>query len=186
MSSINNETGSNASINRTNSNASGAGAGGNNDGYPEQKHAGAVGYGPEYGKGATTGDKLTGLKEEVKGKILRKPDVVEHGRELRTGEIKKKEQENENFDPFNTAKDDDSEQKDGGGNAGLNHPPSGAESSDASRPNPSMSFPPAASDPSHPTHKGAREQAATTAPEGTEKGQRQKSMGNTDKVAYFG
>ena len=52
MSSINNETGSNASINRTNSNASGAGAGGNNDDYPEQKHAGAVGYGPEYGKGA--------------------------------------------------------------------------------------------------------------------------------------
>ncbi|CDO70104.1 hypothetical protein BN946_scf184806.g31 [Trametes cinnabarina] len=166
---INNETGANASVNRTNSNASGAGAG-TDDGYPEQKHAGAVGYGPEYNKGATTGDKIEGLKEEVKGKILRKPDVVEHGRELRTGELKKKQQENDS-NPFDNAKDDKSEQS-AGGNAGLNHPPSGPDSSEASKPNPA--------------DKGAREQAATTAPEGTEKGERQKSMGNTDKVAYIG
>ncbi|KAI0360667.1 hypothetical protein OH77DRAFT_1393593 [Trametes cingulata] len=120
----------------------------NNDGYPEQKHAGAVGYGPEYGKGASTGDKLTGIKEEMKGKILRKPDVVEHGREMRTGELKKKQQEQD--------------------------------------PNPPMSYPPAMSDTTHPTDKGAREQAASTAPEGTEKAARQQSMGNTDKTSYIG
>ncbi|KAI0635200.1 hypothetical protein C8Q77DRAFT_1156521 [Trametes polyzona] len=158
----------------------------NNGGYPEQKHAGAVGYGPEYGKGATTGDKLTGLKDEVKGKVFRKPDLVEHGRELRTGEYKKKQQEDD-MNPFGTAKDDDSEQP---GGAGLQRNSSGAAGthspSQPDKPNPQRSFPPAMSDTTHPTDKGAREQAAATAPEGTEKAQRQKSMGNTDKVSYIG
>ncbi|KAJ8475265.1 hypothetical protein ONZ51_g6662 [Trametes cubensis] len=113
----------------------------NNDGYPEQRHAGAVGYGPEYGKGASTGDKIAGLKEEMKGKILRKPDVVEHGRELRTGELKKKQQEDQDFDPFGTAGGDDSA-RGGSGGAGLQHPPSGAGSSaDSDKPNPPKSFP---------------------------------------------
>ncbi|KAI0371963.1 hypothetical protein BV20DRAFT_132625 [Pilatotrama ljubarskyi] len=152
----------------------------NSDGYPEQKHAGAVGYGPEYGKGASTSDKLTGIKEEVKGKILRKPDVIEHGREIRTGELKKKQQEQDNMDPFNQTKGDDDNQQ---GGAGLQKQPSGAGSSGPDAP---VSFPPAASDTSHPTDKGAREQAASTAPEGTEKAERQKSMGNTDKTSYIG
>ncbi|KAI0674320.1 hypothetical protein C8Q78DRAFT_967696 [Trametes maxima] len=126
------------------------------NGYPEQRHAGAVGYGPEYGKGASTGDKLTGYKEEAKGKILRKPDLVEHGRELRTGELKKKQQE-EDVRP---------------------KPPPFFDAPDT--------HPPAVSDTTHPTDKGAREQAAATAPEGTEKAQRQKSVGNIDKAAYIG
>ncbi len=75
--------------------------------YPPQLHAGAVGYGPDYGKGAvccfsidmlcvlikdcTKGfeDKLQGLKEELKGKMLHKPELIQHGHELRTGEAKK-------------------------------------------------------------------------------------------------
>lgn len=79
--------------------------------YPPQRHAGAVGYGPEYGKGTVrrpsintlcvsligcmkgTSDKLQGLKEEFKGKLLHKPELVQHGRELRTGELKRKENE---------------------------------------------------------------------------------------------
>ncbi|KAI0729200.1 hypothetical protein C8Q72DRAFT_778626 [Fomitopsis betulina] len=61
------------------------------DGYPEQRHAGAVGLGPEFGRGVTTGDKIEGYKEELKGKILRKPDVVQHGHDLRTGELKRRE-----------------------------------------------------------------------------------------------
>ncbi|PIL31460.1 hypothetical protein GSI_06161 [Ganoderma sinense ZZ0214-1] len=61
--------------------------------YPPQRHAGAVGYGPEYGKGTGTSDKLQGLKEEFKGKVLRKPELVQHGRDLRTGELKRKEME---------------------------------------------------------------------------------------------
>ena len=40
-----------------------------------------------------TGDKLKGYEEELKGKILRKPDVVQHGHDLRTGELKRKQLE---------------------------------------------------------------------------------------------
>ncbi|GBE84399.1 predicted protein [Sparassis crispa] len=71
------------------------------NGYPEQRHAGAVGYGPEYGKGAGPGDKFQGLFEEAKGKVLRKPDVAQHGRDLRTGMLKQREKEQDNAeDPF--------------------------------------------------------------------------------------
>ncbi|KAH0828666.1 hypothetical protein J3R83DRAFT_3028 [Lanmaoa asiatica] len=38
-------------------------------------------------------DKLEGVAEEIKGKILRKAKVVEHGRERRTGKLMRKEQE---------------------------------------------------------------------------------------------
>ncbi|CAL1710872.1 unnamed protein product [Somion occarium] len=70
-----------------------------NDEYPEQRHAGRVGLGPNYGKGASGGDKLAGWKEELAGKITRNPDKVHHGHDLRTGELKKKEQEEEK-NPF--------------------------------------------------------------------------------------
>ncbi|KAM5536048.1 hypothetical protein V8D89_010306 [Ganoderma adspersum] len=71
--------------------------------YPPQRHTGAVGYGPEYGKGTGTADKLQGLKEEFKGKVLHKPELVQHGRELRSGELKRKEKEADSeMDPFNT------------------------------------------------------------------------------------
>ena len=85
----------------------------NHSEYPPQRHAGAVGYGPEYGKGAvclsvffgptstneyqqSTGDKLEGLKEELKGKIMHEPDLVQHGHDLRTGELKRKAFEDDN------------------------------------------------------------------------------------------
>lgn len=42
------------------------------------------------------------------------------------------------------------------------------------------------SDTTHASDKGAREQAAATAPEGTEKAQRQKTGGNADNVSYIG
>jgi hypothetical protein len=41
----------------------------------------------------TVGDKISGFKEELMGKIERKPDLVEHGRDMRTGELQRKEQE---------------------------------------------------------------------------------------------
>ncbi|KAI0718954.1 hypothetical protein C8T65DRAFT_637544 [Cerioporus squamosus] len=81
-----------------------------NDGYPEQKHAGAVGYGPEYGKGAGTGDKITGMKEEVKGKLFHKPDLVQHGQEMRTGALKKRQME-EDSNPFQSAKEQSGDQQ---------------------------------------------------------------------------
>lgn len=39
------------------------------------------------------GEKLGGLTEEVKGKVLKKPEVVQHGHDRRTGELKKKEED---------------------------------------------------------------------------------------------
>ncbi|KAJ7678122.1 hypothetical protein DFH06DRAFT_901742, partial [Mycena polygramma] len=69
--------------------------------YPEQKHAGAVGYGPNYNPHAGLGDKITGLKEQVKGKISHNPDLVAQGHERVTGDLKKKELQGDNDpDPF--------------------------------------------------------------------------------------
>ena len=80
--------------------------------YPPQLHAGAVGLGPEFGKGAvrtnpslrapqilvdklspvqTIGEKIDGMKEEIKGKVKHDPELVQHGRDQRTGELKRKE-----------------------------------------------------------------------------------------------
>lgn len=39
------------------------------------------------------GEKLGGLTEEVKGKVLKKPEVVQHGHDRRTGQLKKKEED---------------------------------------------------------------------------------------------
>ncbi|KAI0314182.1 hypothetical protein OF83DRAFT_1138058 [Amylostereum chailletii] len=63
------------------------------DDYPPQLHAGKVGYGPSYGRGVGMGEKIAGVKEEVVGKVLRKPETVEHGHLRRTGELKRQEQD---------------------------------------------------------------------------------------------
>ncbi|KAJ4478613.1 hypothetical protein C8J55DRAFT_399473, partial [Lentinula edodes] len=63
--------------------------------YPEQHHAGAVGYGPNYRQGPSLTDKLSGLKEELKGKVTKNPGLVEHGKEMKTGELKRREQEDD-------------------------------------------------------------------------------------------
>lgn len=39
------------------------------------------------------GDKLGGLTEEMKGKVLKKPEVAQHGHDRRTGELKKQEED---------------------------------------------------------------------------------------------
>ncbi|KAI0756467.1 hypothetical protein C8Q80DRAFT_1244393 [Daedaleopsis nitida] len=114
-----------------------------NESYPPQLHAGAVGYGPEYGKGASTGDKFQGLKEEMKGKMFHKPDLVQHGRDLRTGELKNKQDDDAN--PFNPAGDDKNSESE---------------------------------------HEET--QAATTAPEGTAKSERQTEGENSDRVSHIG
>jgi hypothetical protein len=36
-------------------------------------------------------EKVAGFKEEAKGKILHKPELVQHGHDLRTGDLKKQE-----------------------------------------------------------------------------------------------
>ncbi|KAG2143152.1 hypothetical protein BD769DRAFT_1421698 [Suillus cothurnatus] len=47
-----------------------------NNELPPQRHAGATGLGPLYGQGA-----------EIKGKITKNPELVQHGRERRTGDF---------------------------------------------------------------------------------------------------
>jgi hypothetical protein len=39
------------------------------------------------------GDKFEGFKEEMKGKVTRNPDLVQHGHDMRTGVLKQKELE---------------------------------------------------------------------------------------------
>ncbi|KAJ3504154.1 hypothetical protein NLJ89_g8085 [Agrocybe chaxingu] len=58
--------------------------------YPEQRHAGRVGYGPNYHTGPTLEEKVAGLKEEFIGKVTRSPARVQHGRELLSGEERRK------------------------------------------------------------------------------------------------
>ncbi|KAJ7621230.1 hypothetical protein FB45DRAFT_1062248 [Roridomyces roridus] len=69
--------------------------------YPEQKHAGKVGLGPNYHRGADLGDKMAGFKESVKGKITHNPDLAAKGHDRMTGELQRKEQEGDDkADPF--------------------------------------------------------------------------------------
>ncbi|KAL8292170.1 hypothetical protein RQP46_001636 [Phenoliferia psychrophenolica] len=83
------------------------------DGYPEQKHAGKVGYGPNYHQGPTTSDKLSGMKDIVKGKITKNPELVEEGKLRKTGELQEKKQaEDDANDPF--AKEKEGQQAQGG------------------------------------------------------------------------
>lgn len=44
-----------------------------------------------YTPAQTLSEKIDGLKEEIKGKIKHDPELVEHGREKRTGELKRNE-----------------------------------------------------------------------------------------------
>ncbi|KAK4054355.1 hypothetical protein OIO90_003588 [Microbotryomycetes sp. JL221] len=71
------------------------------DGYPEQAHAGQLGLGPNYHKHPTTGDKISGTMEEIKGKILRKPEVAQHGADKKSGALFEEEAAKDaSEDPF--------------------------------------------------------------------------------------
>ncbi|KAI5477550.1 Calmodulin-like protein [Pseudohyphozyma bogoriensis] len=80
------------------------------DGYPVQRHAGKVGYGPNYHQGPTFGDKLEGAKEVIKGKITRNHDLAETGKDRILGELQEKEKAKDDAeDPF--AKDKEAQAK---------------------------------------------------------------------------
>ncbi|KZS87405.1 hypothetical protein SISNIDRAFT_419586 [Sistotremastrum niveocremeum HHB9708] len=131
------------------------------DGYPPQLHAGKVGYGPNYAtqNGGDFSSKITGLKEEVKGKILRKPELVETGHARRTGELAKKKQSEEDAnDPFATAKDDNSEKPAETNNDIANGPGSTSE-------------------PSNVDDNAQRARAAASAPADTTEGQQEADKG---------
>ncbi|PPQ64570.1 hypothetical protein CVT26_001968 [Gymnopilus dilepis] len=81
---------------------------GTNEAYPEQKHAGAVGYGPNYRAGPTLEEKIEGLKDELKGKITRKPELVQHGKEILSGEERRKKLTGEDEpNPFQSVDEDE-------------------------------------------------------------------------------
>ncbi|PPQ89336.1 hypothetical protein CVT25_003173 [Psilocybe cyanescens] len=112
--------------NTSGDNSATASASGGDTTYPEQIHAGKVGYGPNYRTGPSLEDKIQGLKEELKGKVTRNSELVEHGRQVKSGEEKRKKLTGEGHG------------------------------------------------------KGAMEQAATVAPEGTEDAERQRKGNNVD------
>ncbi|KAJ7267401.1 hypothetical protein C8J57DRAFT_1469628 [Mycena rebaudengoi] len=69
--------------------------------YPEQKHAGKVGLGPNFSDKPGLSDKIVGLKEQVIGKLTKNPELATHGHDLKTGELKKKERDADAAsDPF--------------------------------------------------------------------------------------
>lgn len=41
----------------------------------------------------TAGDKIQGLKEQIAGKLTHNPEKAEHGKQMRTGELKRKQKE---------------------------------------------------------------------------------------------
>ncbi|EMD36281.1 hypothetical protein CERSUDRAFT_95621 [Gelatoporia subvermispora B] len=139
-----------------------------NDPYPEQRHAGAVGVGPNYGTAATMGDKVQGMMQQMKGKVMRDPELAERGREMRTGELQEKEHEAAmNEDPFWSKNDAE---------------PHSVRTVPKEEANKARSGPPYVKDMSHPSEQGRREQAATVAPEGSEDAEMQR-MGNETTAA---
>ncbi|KAF7313851.1 Calmodulin-like protein [Mycena chlorophos] len=69
--------------------------------YPEQRHAGAVGFGPNYHAQPGFLDKLTAAKETVTGKVTRNPELAEKGHDRWTGALKQKELDADQAeDPF--------------------------------------------------------------------------------------
>jgi len=75
------------------------------------RHAGQIGVGPNFHAGPGTGEKLTGLKEVVQGKLTGNTELAETGQMRRTGELKKRQDEenDRNSDPF--AQPDDTPQQ---------------------------------------------------------------------------
>ncbi|KIP04079.1 hypothetical protein PHLGIDRAFT_20076 [Phlebiopsis gigantea 11061_1 CR5-6] len=140
------------------------------DGYPEQRHAGAVGYGPEFGQQnrPTASEKIQGMKEEIAGKVTRNAGKVEHGKQMRTGELKRKQKQNDD-NPNPLASVDDDEKK--ANVSGENQGGEGNQSNFGDDHVAGNAAPTSVTDKrgpgTHPTEVGAQEQAATTAPEGT-------------------
>jgi len=92
---------------------------GTGDDYPEQRHAGAVEYGPTYKKGTGMGEKIAGIKDQVKGKITRNPDLVEYGQLRKTGELQRREEKEKDMDPFASREDKAAEPKKLGTDIGV-------------------------------------------------------------------
>ncbi|KAJ3503455.1 hypothetical protein NMY22_g18246 [Coprinellus aureogranulatus] len=127
-------------------------------GYPPQLHTGKVGYGPNFHPDPTLGEKWDGLKEEVKGKVKHNPELVQHGKDKISGELKRREREADlNDDPFSNKGEDTG--------APAEEQTPGLAKND---------------------HKGQREQAATVAPVGHPDHDMQRKGEAVDRVKHIG
>ncbi|KAG8686267.1 hypothetical protein FRC09_014249 [Ceratobasidium sp. 395] len=102
--------------------------------YPPQKHAGAVGYGPHYaevhGKETGFGAKLTGYKEQIKGKVTHNPELAQQGHDRVTGDLKAKQQAEEDAkSPFGNK-----EGEQGAANESMPAPPNAPNAASAEKP----------------------------------------------------
>ncbi|TEB14350.1 hypothetical protein FA13DRAFT_1782603 [Coprinellus micaceus] len=127
-------------------------------GYPPQLHTGKVGYGPNYHMEPTLGEKYEGLKEEVKGKVKRNPEQVQHGKDMISGESKRREREA------------DMSSGTFGGGAKEDDPPAAGQPTGLARND----------------HKGQKEQASTVAPVGHPDHDMQRKGEAVDRVKHIG
>ncbi|EIW80385.1 hypothetical protein CONPUDRAFT_165920 [Coniophora puteana RWD-64-598 SS2] len=141
---------------------------------PPQRHAGKLdGPGPESKKGIDFGDKFAGFQEEIKGKLLRKPDVAKHGHDMRTGELKRREQEEAlNVDPYSPASNDIG----GGSGPNAGHGAPAADEHPQARPNSSNFL----------SGDHQMQRAATISPQGSESAEFQRQGGNVERAKMIG
>ncbi|TFK37376.1 hypothetical protein BDQ12DRAFT_750814 [Crucibulum laeve] len=134
-------------------------------GYPEQKHAGKVGYGPNYRAGAGFNDKVSGMMEEMKGKATHNPERVQHGHDVYSGAQKRKELLGEGEEsPFQKVDEEKPKDEQAADSKAQATPAGGA----------------------HTSGVGAKEQAATIAPQGTHSGEMQRKGEAVDRVKHIG
>ncbi|EUC59245.1 2OG-Fe(II) oxygenase family protein [Rhizoctonia solani AG-3 Rhs1AP] len=100
--------------------------------YPPQLHAGKVGYGPHYaevhGKDTGLGAKVTGLKEQLKGKITRNHELEQKGKERKTGALAAKQQaEDDTNNPFQHKEEEGGQNPVDTENKGATNPAKGTE-----------------------------------------------------------
>ncbi|CAE6444948.1 hypothetical protein RSOLAG22IIIB_13269 [Rhizoctonia solani] len=89
---------------------------GTNEGeqYPPQIHAGKVGYGPHYaeihGNNTGLGAKVTGLKEQLKGKITGNHELEQKGKDRMAGKLAAKQQDEDDAkNPFQNKEEEGAE-----------------------------------------------------------------------------
>ncbi|CDR41695.1 RHTO0S06e04346g1_1 [Rhodotorula toruloides] len=75
--------------------AEGSAATGPEGGYPEQVHAGKLGYGPHYAGNPGISDQLKGTEEIIKGKLTHKPELVQQGHDRKDGVLAERKREYE-------------------------------------------------------------------------------------------
>ncbi|GAA6006537.1 uncharacterized protein JCM10292_003806 [Rhodotorula paludigena] len=63
------------------------------EGYPEQTHAGKLGYGPQYPTGSGISDILKAKEEVIKGKLKHDPALVQQGHDRRNGTLAERRRE---------------------------------------------------------------------------------------------